>query len=86
MRKAKSRGTSIKRGRVISFTIYPRPKTKAILVKAAKTAKRNVSQFVILEALKNIAQDEGKSLSELLPEDEYQALVFNKFPKRKKMK
>jgi hypothetical protein len=88
MHKAKLKGTPItrreKKCKVGGFTLYMRPATRAIIVKAADVAKMNVNRFVLLEVLRGIAYEKGKPLESLLPEDEYQALVFNKYPKKRK--
>lgn len=75
----RQRGSKVYKAKVSSFSIYLRPKSKALIVEAAAVAKMPVSQFVILETLKIIVADKGKTLEALLPPDEYQALVYRKF-------
>lgn len=74
----------MKHGRGISFTVYPMPATKALLVKAAHDRKRAVSNFLLYEAVKSVAAAKGKTIQELLPHVEYESLVLQKrAPKRR---
>lgn len=82
--RAKKKGSTIKGGRVISFTVYPQAKMKAIIVEAAREADRSVSNFMLHETLKNIAKDRKTTLDELLPEVEYESVVNQKQPREKK--
>ena len=78
-RRAKPGGTPIKRGRGISFTTYPRPKTKALLVEAAAADNRKVANYVLHRAMVQLSKEARVPLDELLPKEEYEALVLKKF-------
>jgi hypothetical protein len=88
MPAAKPKGARIKRGnlrgKTISFTIYMRPHVKAIIVKAAAKRKLSVNRFLQIAGLEKASNE--KNLMRMLPADEYQALVFNKYPKKRKPK
>lgn len=74
MRQAKKTGARHKGGKVLRVTIYPRARTKSIIVEEARLAKVSVSNFVLLGILKEIAARRNVSLDELIPEDELETL------------
>jgi len=78
-KKAKASGKLIKRGRVMSFTIYPRPRTKAALVAAAKRDKRSVANYILHRAMVQLAKELRVALDDLLPREEFEALVNKRF-------
>jgi len=68
--RAKKRGTRLKRGAAVQIVCYPRPKTKAVLVGAARNAKRSLSSFILLASLKEAASMQGCEMSKLIPREE----------------
>ncbi len=78
-RRAKPGGTPIKRGRGISFTLYLQPKTKALFVAAAAEDNRKVANYIAHRAMVQLAKEAKVALDELLPKEEYEALVLKKF-------
>ena len=69
-RRAKKRGTKLKRGAAVQVVCYPRPITKAMLVHASHMANRSLSSFMILASLKEAAAIKGCSVEDLIPSDE----------------
>jgi hypothetical protein len=82
--QAKTGGTKVKGGQALPVTIYPREKTKALIVAAANKAGQSFSNFVLLTVLGAIASEKNKSLTQLLPNEEYVALVERKYSWGKK--
>lgn len=72
---AKTNGTKLKRGKSVRFMCYPRPASKAVLVKAARLLDVPVSNFLVLSALQRSARLLGKPLKSLLPQQEYEKLT-----------
>ena len=72
---AKLGGASVKRGRCKQVMVYPRAATKAVLVRAARKAKKPLSSFVILKALESIAREAQAPVESLIPVDEYDHLI-----------
>jgi hypothetical protein len=69
--KAKKSGTKLKRGRALQVMTYPRSKTKAVLVEAARRANVSLSSYMVLASLKEAAHDQEREISDLgLPPDE----------------
>jgi hypothetical protein len=81
-RVAKAGGTKVEGGAAMRIVIYPRPKTKALLVAAAKADHRSVSSYVLHRALLQLAGEASADLDGLIPKDEYEALVFRKYKYR----
>jgi hypothetical protein len=73
-RKARSQGTKMERGQATQVMIYPRLKTKDVFVKKATAAGQRMSGFIILNALKNIAREEGCNVDDLIPKNEFEEL------------
>ena len=53
--QAGKRGKRLKRGAATQIMAYPRPKTKAVLVQAARDVNRPLSSFVLMSALTQAA-------------------------------
>lgn len=68
-------GTPLKRGAALQVMTYPRPKTKAVLVRAAPKAGLSVSSFLIRAGLEKIARDQGCHISDLVPEMEVRLYI-----------
>jgi hypothetical protein len=68
--RARKRGTKIKRGAATQVMIYPRLKTKGVLVAASRDISRPLSSFIILAALKEAAALRGCEIKDLIPADE----------------
>lgn len=68
-------GTPLKRGAALQVMTYPRPKTKAVFVKAASKVGVSVSSFLIRAGLEKIARDQGCDISDLIPESELRLYI-----------
>ena len=68
--RARKVGTKLKRGAAVQVVCYPRPKTKAVLVEASRTAKRSLSSFMVLSSLKEAAAIQGCEIAGLIPSSE----------------
>lgn len=68
-------GTPLKRGAALQVMVYPRAKTKAVLVRAALKTGRALSSFLIRAALEKIARDQGCDISDLVPESELRLYI-----------
>jgi hypothetical protein len=68
--RAKEGGTKLKRGAAVQVMTYPRPETKAVLVKAARENGQTVSSFMILAGLEKAARLQGCEIMNLVPQDE----------------
>ena len=71
-RRARKKGTKLKRGAAVQVVCYPRPRTKAVLVEASRKANRALSSFMILASLKEAAVMHGCEPTDLIPLDEFQ--------------
>ena len=78
--QAKRTGTRKEGTRVISYTIYPQARMKALIVETAAEEERPVSNYILLTVLKDVARRKKLALDELLPEGEYEALVNRRKP------
>ena len=72
---AKEGGTPLKRGRALQVMAYPRPETKAVLVRAAQQHDQALSSFLILAGLEKAASLKGCEVKDLVPPDELQQYV-----------
>jgi hypothetical protein len=73
----KAKPTGAKRGESLPIVIYPREKTKQLIVKAAEKEGLSVSRFVLLTVVTKIV---GRAkLRKALPPDEYDTVVLNKY-------
>lgn len=68
--KAKENGTPLKRGAALQIMTYPRPATKAVLVRAAREHDQSLSSFLIRAGLEKAAIRKGCEVKDLLPPDE----------------
>lgn len=68
--RAGKMGTRLKRGAAVHVMCYPRPRTKAVLVQAARKAKRSLSSFILMAALKEAASIGRCKVEDLVPPDE----------------
>lgn len=68
--RAKTSGTRLKRGAAVQVVGHPRPKTKAVLVEASRTAERSLSSFMVQASLKEAAAIKGRQITDLVPWDE----------------
>lgn len=73
-------GTKLKRGAAVQVMCYPRPRTKAVLVQAARKAKRSLSSFIVMAALKEAASIGCCEVEDLVPPDELEQ--YHKSPPR----
>ena len=73
--RAKEGGTKLKRGAAVQVMTYPRPETKAVLVKAARENGQTVSSFLILAGLEKAAARQGCTVENLVPEQELRPYV-----------
>jgi len=55
--------------------VYPRPETKAVLVRAARNHDQALSSFLILAGLEKAAALEGCTVEDLVPEHELRQYV-----------
>lgn len=68
--RAKKKGTRLKRGAATQVMVYPRQKTKGVLVEASRDISRPLSSFMILAALKEAAALRGCEIKDLIPAGE----------------
>ena len=68
--RARKRGTKLKRGAATQVVVYPRQKTKGVLVQASRDISRPLSSFLILAGLKEAAALRGCEIKNLIPADE----------------
>ena len=68
--RARKRGTKLKRGAATQVMVYPRQKTKGVLVEASRDISRPLSSFMILAALKEAAALRGCEIKDLIPAGE----------------
>jgi hypothetical protein len=69
-RRAASGCTPSKPGAAMKVMVYPRPKIKAILVKASRKVGLSLSSFIIRSALKRTAAMMKCDVTDLIPADE----------------
>jgi hypothetical protein len=70
--RAKKKCTTMRRGAATQLMTYPRPKTKGVLVEAAREVNRPLSSFMIMASLSAAAALKGCAISDLIPPDELQ--------------
>lgn len=75
---AKTDGAVKEGGKVLSVQLWARPSVKKVLVDESKAASMKMSQFVLLQALKNIAREKKVAIDELVPEEDYKYLLYRK--------
>ena len=80
--KAKKTGKRLKRGKALQVMTYPRARTKSVLVEGARAAHEKLSSFMIKRSLEYIAAKRGCEVNELIPSDEYEALMASGRGKR----
>jgi len=68
--QAKKTGKRVKRGKCLQVMTYPRKRSKALLVQAARDLGRPLSSFMILSSLMAAAKLRGCEIQELIPRDE----------------
>lgn len=74
--RAKEEGTPLRRGAATQVMVYPRPKTKAALVRAARKHNQSLSSYLILAGLEKATKAEGCELADLgVPQDELEQYV-----------
>ena len=73
--RAKEGGSRLKRGAATQVMVYPRPETKAVLVRAARNHDQALSSFLILAGLEKTAALEGCTVEDLVPEHELRQYV-----------
>jgi uncharacterized protein (DUF1778 family) len=61
------------------ITLYPKEKLLALIVKAAKRNGQSLSNFILLTVANAEAKYQGKPLTQLLPAEEFMALVEKKY-------
>jgi hypothetical protein len=66
---AKEGSTPLKRGAALQVMTYPRPATKAILVRAAREHGQSLSSFLVTAGLEKEANRQGRSVKELVPNE-----------------
>jgi len=76
--RAKKIGTRLKRGAAVQIVCYPRPRTKAVLVDAARKAKRSLSSFMLVASVEKAASIECCRVEDLVPPDELEQ--YDKLP------
>lgn len=72
--KARSRGTKMERGKATQVMVYPRMKTKDVIVKAANSSGQRMSGFIINAVLEKIARDKNCTIESLIPKNEFEEL------------
>jgi hypothetical protein len=70
--RAKKTGTKLKRGAALQVMVYPRPRTKGVLVAASRDVNRPLSSFMIMAGLTAAAALNGCEIADLVPPDELQ--------------
>lgn len=68
--RAKKTGTRLKRGRALQVMTYPRARTKAQIVQAAREVGLPVSSFMIIASLNAAAALQGCEVPDLIPHTE----------------
>lgn len=80
--RAKKAGTKMRRGAATQVMIYPRPKTKAVLVQASRDVNRPLSSFVLLASLKEAAELQGCDIADLVPAAELEQYRKSRIDRR----
>ncbi len=68
--RAKKNGTKLKRGAALQVMVYPRRKTKGVLVDAAREMDLTLSSFLELAGLKQAAALQGRDMATLVTPEE----------------
>jgi len=63
--RATKRGTKLRRGAAVQVMVYPRRKTKGLLVEASRDMGLSLSSFMVLAALKEAAALRGCNIADL---------------------
>ena len=70
--RAKKTGKKLRRGAALQVMVYPRLRTKGVLVAASREVNRSLSAFLIMAGLSAAAARKGCDISDLVPPDELQ--------------
>jgi hypothetical protein len=81
--RAKKGGTKMERGVAMQLMVYPRQKTKGVLVETSRDVSRSVSSFLILAALKEAAALRGCAVQDLIPADELEQYQKSRVGRRR---
>lgn len=76
--RAKTIGTKLKRGAAVQIVCYPRPVTKAALVKASWKARQPLSSFMILASLEKAAILSKRKVTQLVPQAELRRYLYER--------
>jgi len=68
--RAKKNGTKLKRGAALQVMVYPRRKTKGVLVDAARDMDLTLSSYLLLAGLKQAAALLGRDMTTLVGPEE----------------
>lgn len=68
--RAKKSGTKLKRGAALQVMVYPRRRTKGVLVDAARDMDLTLSSFLLLAGLKEAAALQGRDVTTLVAPEE----------------
>ena len=81
---AKKAGKGLKRGQALQVMTYPRRRTKALVLWAARDAGLSLSSFMLLASLKEVAALQGCNIDELVPADELKRYrAYRIYPKHR---
>lgn len=80
---AKMDGTAKEGGKVVSVQLWARPSIKKVIVQAAAAAGESMSQFMLIRAMEAIGKKRGLAVDELIPQEDYDALVLRKMSKKR---
>ncbi|MFZ0318398.1 MAG: hypothetical protein WAL56_04655 [Candidatus Sulfotelmatobacter sp.] len=64
--RAKKSGTKLKHGVALQVMVYPRRRTKGVLVDAARDMDLTLSSFLLLAGLKEAAALQGRDVTTLV--------------------
>lgn len=78
---AKTGGAAKEGGKVVSVQLWARPSIKKAIVQAAAAAGESMSQFMLIRAMEAIGKKRGLAVDELIPQEDYDALVLRKMNK-----
>ena len=81
--RAKKLGKKLKRGRALQVMVYPRRKTKGVLVEASRDVERPLSSFILLASLKEAAALRGCDIADLIPPDELQQYSASRISRKR---
>jgi hypothetical protein len=70
--RAQKKGTKLKHGAALQVMVYPRRKTKGVLVDAAREMELPLSSFLVLAGLKQAAALQGRDIASLVDPEELQ--------------